>query len=307
MRGLAKRMGYKINEYGVFKEGSEKTVPIASEADLYKFFKMDYVPPEMRENYGEIEAALEHGIPELIEFKDLQGLFHVHSVWSDGHDTLEAMIAAARDRGYKFVGISEHSKVATYAHGLDETRLSMQSAEIDRLSKKYKEIKILKGIEVDILSDGSLDFSDEVLSKLDFVIASVHSGFKMEEKEMTARICRALSNPHMDILGHATGRMLLGRKGYAVNLDEVLNAAKKYKKCIEINCSPHRMELDWSHVKKAIEMGIPLSINPDAHRVHELDWVPFGIGVARKGWAKRANILNTLPWEKIRAKFGAAN
>ena len=300
LRTMAKKMGYKISEYGIFKEGSEKPVPIDSEQDFYAFFKMDYVPPELRENLGEIEAALEHRIPQLIEASQLQGIFHVHSVWSDGRNTLEEMIRGAQERGYGFVGISEHSKIAAYAHGLDETRLQEQSVEIDRLQQKFTGIKILKGIEVDILADGSLDFSDEILSRLDFVIASVHSNMRIDEKAMTERICRALSNPHVDILGHPTGRLLQGRQPYAVDIDKVLKTAARHKKCIEINASPHRLDLNWTYIQQAVKMGIPLAINPDAHRIAELDYVQFGVGMARKGWATPANILNSQPWESIR-------
>jgi DNA polymerase (family 10) len=303
MRGHAKKRGFKINEYGIFKEDTEKAITIKSERELFDFFHMDYIPPEMREDCGEVEAALQHRIPALVDRSQLQGIFHVHSTWSDGRDSLEDMISGARERGYRFVGISEHSKVAAYAHGLDERRLAQQSAEIDRLREKFTDIEILKGTEVDILPDGTLDFPDGVLSELDFVIASVHSNFKMEEKEMTARICRALSNPHVDILGHATGRLLLGRKPYPVNLEEVLKTAVAHKKCIEINASPHRLELEWPWVRRAKELGIKFSINPDAHRIRELDYVEFGIGVARKGWATPADILNTLPWTKLRKHF----
>lgn len=299
LRTMAKKMGYKINEYGIFRENSEKPVAIKTEEDIYSFFKMDFIPPEMRENLGEIEAALEHRIPKLVDFSDLAGVFHVHSTWSDGRNSLEEMIRAALDRGYRYVGISEHSQIAAYAHGLDTARLQEQSAEIDRLQKKYETIRILKGIEVDILSDGNLDLDDASLSRLDFVIASVHSAFRLDEKAQTERICRAIANPLVDILGHPTGRILQGRPGYAVNLDEVLKTALRHKKCIEINASPHRLDLDWTHVKQAVDMGIPLAIDPDAHRTSEFDYVQFGIGMARKGWAASGNILNTKPWDEI--------
>jgi DNA polymerase (family 10) len=299
LRTLAKKKGYKINEYGVFHEKNDKPVPLNSEEEFYSFFKMDYIPPEMRENLGEIEAAQKHRIPKLVEQKDLAGVFHVHSVWSDGRNSLEEMIRAAADRGYKYVGISEHSQAAAYAHGLDAARLLEQSHEIDQLQKKYSGIRILKGIEVDILPDGNLDMDEASLSRLDFVIASVHSAFRLDEAAMTERICRAIAHPLVDILGHPTGRILQGRSGYAVNLDEVFKAALRHKKCIEINASPHRLDLDWKHVKQAVDLGIPLAIDPDAHRTTEFDYVPFGIGMARKGWAKRADILNTLPWNEI--------
>lgn len=302
LRMLAKKKGYKINEYGIFPEDSEKPLPIKSEKDIYAFFKMDYIPPEMRENLGEIEAAQEHRIPQLVQQSDIAGVFHVHSVWSDGHNSLEEMIRGAVERGYHYVGISEHSQVAAYAHGLDSIRLKEQSEEIDKLQKKYSAIRILKGVEVDILPDGALDLDDASLSRLDFVIASVHSAFRLEEKAMTERICRALAHPLVDILGHPTGRILQGRAGYAVNLEEVFKTAVRHKKCIEINASPHRLDLDWTHVKQAVDLGIPLSINPDAHRVTEFDYVPFGVGMARKGWAAPGDILNTRTWDEIARK-----
>lgn len=299
MRSYAKKLGYKINEYGIFREGTNRPISIKTEKDLFAFFKMDYIPPELREGLGEVNAALEHKIPAIVEPSEIRGVFHVHSVWSDGRNSLEDMVVAARDRGYEYVGISEHSKVATYARGLDEKRLKRSHEEIDDLRRKYKNIQILKGIEVDILPDGSLDFPDEILSRLDFVIASVHSQFRMEEKEMTARVCRALSNPHVDILGHATGRLLLGRKGYAINLDEVFKTAAWYKKIIEINANPHRLDLDWTHVKKAREMGIRFAVNPDAHSIKEYDHMKFGIGVARKGWTTAEDIINTRPVDQL--------
>ena len=299
LRTIAKKLGYKINEYGIFKEGSEKPAPVKSEEDIYSFFKMDYVPPEMRENLGEIEAAQNHEIPKLVQESDLKGILHVHSVWSDGHNPLEEMIRGAAERGYRYVGISEHSKAAAYAHGLDEARLREQGAEIDRLQKKFSTIKILKGIEVDILPDGTLDLDDDALGKLDFVIASVHSAFRMDEKSMTDRICRALSHPLVDILGHPTGRLLQERPGYAVDLEQVFKTAARAKKCVEINASTHRLDLEWTHIKQAIETGVTLCINPDAHRLAEYESMQFGVGIARKGWATPKDILNTRTWKQI--------
>lgn len=299
LRTIAKKLGFKINEYGIFKEGSEKPLAVKSEEDIYSFFKMDFIPPEMRENLGEIEAAQKHKIPKLVEGTHLKGVFHVHSVWSDGHNPLDEMIRGAMERGYGYVGISEHSKAAAYAHGLDEARLQEQGVEIDKLQKKYPAIRILKGIEVDILPDGQLDLDDDSLSRLDFVIASVHAAFRMDEKAMTDRICRALSHPLVDILGHPTGRILQGRAGYTVDMERVLKTAAAGKKCVEINASPHRLDLEWTHIKQAIDAGVTLAINPDAHRLSEYEYVEFGVGIARKGWATPADILNTRKWDEI--------
>lgn len=303
LRGIAKKRGYKINEYGVFQEATDRRVEIGSERDLYAFLEMELVPPEMRENTGEVEAAAQHRLPPLVALPHLRGIFHVHSLWSDGHVSLSDMIAAAHARGVRYVGISEHSKIAAYAHGVDEHRLMQQSSEIDRLQNDYPDMRILKGIEVDILEDGTLDFPDEVLARLDFVIASVHSHFRMEEGEMTRRICRAISNRHVDILGHPSGRLLLSRSAYAVNLEEVLKTAALKGKCVEINANPDRLDLDWTWVKRAKEMGIKLSINPDAHSIPELDHVEFGIGTARRGWAGPEDIINTWEWDRIQRYF----
>jgi DNA polymerase (family X) len=297
----AKTKGYTLQERGLLK--GKKQVTVESEEKLYELLDMDFVPPEMREGLGEVELASQHRLPVAVKLDDIKGIFHVHSLYSDGSNTLEEMIAASRDRGYQFVGISEHSKIAYYAGGLDEARLAEQGREIDALRRKYKDITILKGIEVDILADGSLDMPDEVLANLDFVIASIHSGFKMNETEMTARICRALANPHVDILGHATGRLLLARKGYAVNIEEVLQTARKYEKTIEINASPRRLELDWRLVHHARQLGIRFSINPDAHSISELDYVPYGVAVARKGWATAEDIINASAWPDIKRHF----
>jgi DNA polymerase (family 10) len=301
MFDFASKRGFKMEADGIFRKG--KAVAIKTEEELFELLECDFIPPELREDTGEIEAAFAHQLPALIEQRDLKGVFHVHSTWSDGQHTLEEMVAAAAQRGYEYVGISEHSKSAYYAHGLDEQRLAKLSVEIDRLQKKYKCIRILKGSEVDILPDGTLDYFDAVLRKLDFVVASVHSRFSMPEREMTQRICRALSNSHVDILGHATGRLLMRRKGYDVNLEEVLQTALRHRKCIEVNANPWRLDLEWKWIKRAKELGVKFAINPDAHYTYEFDNMMWGIANARKGWASASDVINTLPWSEAKAFF----
>ncbi len=291
-RTLAKRMGLKISEYGIFK--GKRLIPCKDEADIFKVLGLHYVPPELRENSGEIEAAKKGKLPKLIEAKDVKGIFHVHSTYSDGVAPLEDMVRRAEELGYEYVGISDHSKTAVYANGLSEERVKKQHKELDRLQKKYKKIKIFRGTESDILADGSLDYSDKFLELFDFVIGSIHSRFNMSEKEMTKRICRAMEHPRMTFWGHPTGRLLLGRAGYAIDYDAIFEMAKKHGVTIEINANPHRLDLDWRVCQRPKALGIKLSIHPDAHSVDGLSDVVFGVGIARKGWLEKQDVLNTM-------------
>ncbi|HLD56117.1 MAG TPA: DNA polymerase/3'-5' exonuclease PolX, partial [Candidatus Omnitrophota bacterium] len=284
-RTIAKRRGLKISEYGIFK--GRKLIPCKTEADLFKVLKLNYIPPELRENQGEIEIAEKGEFPHLIETTDIKGIFHVHSDYSDGIAPLEAMVARAGALGYDYVGISDHSKSATYANGLSEERVKKQHRELDRIQKKFQKIRIFRGVESDILQDGSLDYSDRVLESFDFVIGSIHSRFQMSEKEMTKRICRAMEHPKMTIWGHPTGRLLLGRSGYAVNFDAVFETARKNNVVIEINANPQRLDLDWRLLRAAKAKRLRFAINPDAHSVSGLDDVAYGVGIARKGWLEK--------------------
>jgi DNA polymerase (family X) len=301
IRHRAKAMGIKVNEYGLFKE--EKLIECHSEADIYSALGLDYIPPEIRENNGEIEASEKHQIPKLLERQDIKGTFHVHTVYSDGTNTIEEMVQAARKMGFSYIGISDHSRSAFYARGLNKEEIMRQLEEIDDLNEKYKDFRILKGIESDILPDGSLDYEEDVLKLFDFVIASVHSNFKLEKDKMTERLINAIKNKHTTMLGHPTGRILLARKEYDLDLYAVIDAAAEYNKIIEINADPHRLDLDWRYLKYAKEKSVKLSINTDAHNVQGLNNIDFGIGIARKGWLESHNVINTMPLQELLQYF----
>jgi DNA polymerase (family X) len=297
LRGIAKTKGIKINEYGVFK--GEKKVGGKEEEDVYRALGMDWIEPELREDRGEIEAAKEARLPKLVKEPEIKGDLHVHSNWSDGTSPIEEIARAAQKRGYQYVAICDHSKSLKITHGLDESRLMKQIEEIDRINEKMKGFQILKGTEVDILSDGRLDLSEKVLGKLDLVVAAVHSGFKQEKEKMTKRIVRALENPLVHILAHPSGRLLGARDPYEVEIDEVMEAAKQYRKALEINAYFERLDLDDIHCRKAKEMGIPLAIGTDSHHVDQMWMISLGVAVARRGWLETPNVLNTLPLKGI--------
>jgi DNA polymerase (family X) len=291
MRHRAKEMGYKINEYGLFK--GESLIPCRDEKEFFAALGLQFIPPELREDHGEIAAAEQGQLPALVELSDLKGIFHIHTVYSDGSATLLDMAEAARARGYQYIGITDHSRSAAYARGLKEETLQQQLLEIDMLNQHWQDFRILKGIESDILVDGVLDYSDDILRQFDFVIASVHSHFRMAETEMTNRIVKAMENPYVTMLGHPTGRLLLAREGYPLNMTAIIEAAARTKTFIEINASPYRLDLDWRWCKYAKEKGVMLSINPDAHAIEELDAVRYGVGIARKGWLTAEDVANT--------------
>jgi DNA polymerase (family 10) len=291
MRARAQQFGLKLNEYGL--EGEKGAIRAKDEAEIFHALKLDYIPPELRENTGEIEAAAEHRLPKLVEWKDLRGTFHCHTDWSDGRNSLEEMAEAAREMGWQYLGIADHSQSLGVARGLDPDRVRQQFAEIDRLNKKWKDFRILKGTECDVLPDGRLDYPDELLEQFDYVVISVHSHFNMSKEEMTRRIVRAMQHPKVTMLGHATGRLLLRRDGYPLDLDQVLKIAAENKVMIEINGQPDRMELDWVHVKHAKSLGVMLVLNPDAHSTAELRYVRYALDVARRGWLEKSNVLNS--------------
>jgi DNA polymerase (family 10) len=306
LRSLEKANGYKINEYGIFRRNKDddydsdiaenvtNKIKVKDEKEFYGIFGMQYIPPELREGTGELDAALNGGIPVLIEEKDLRGVFHIHSTYTDGKESMEAMIEECIKLGYEYIGISDHSVSARYANGLSADELESQIEYIGRLNKKYADkIKIFKGVESDILPDGSLDYDDKTLSKLDFVIASVHSNFNMTESLMTERIVKAIKNPYTTMVGHLTGRLLLERKEYPLNIGRILDCASEYKTVIELNANPKRLDIDWRHIKSALSKNVMLSINPDAHKTEGIRFVNYGVGIARKGWAKKSDILNT--------------
>ncbi len=300
MRSLARKSGWTLNEYGFSELGEEekrgkvkRIVKCKDEEDIYKALKLDYIPPELRENMGEFDAATRHALPNLITEEDIKGTFHCHSTYSDGANSVREMADAARSLGWQYLGIADHSKIAAYAGGLSVERVKQQHKEIDTLNRALSGFRIFKGTEVDILPDGSLDFEDKVLATFDYVVASIHSKFKMTEAEATKRIIKALKNKHVTMLGHATGRLLLQREGYPVNMVDVINAAGDHGKIIEINSHPLRLDLDWRFCKYATERGILISINPDAHNIDGLRDVGYGVGIARKGWLEPRHVLNT--------------
>jgi DNA polymerase (family 10) len=289
LRQRAIDYGYKLNEYDL--AGAKKS--IKEEADIYKALDLAYVPPELREDTGEIDAAAKKALPDLLELDDIHGVFHNHTTWSDGAASLEQMANAARALGYQYLGIADHSQSLTVANGLTPKRVRDQQKEIDAFNTKHKGFRLFKGTEVDILADGSLDFDDKVLESFDYVVASVHSFFNQPQEEMTARIIKAISHPNVTMLGHATGRLLLRRDAYKVDLDAVLQAAAKAGTMIEINANPYRLDLDWIHCKRAKALGLTLVINPDAHATEELAFTRFGVDVARRGWLEKGDVFNT--------------
>ncbi|HVB73408.1 MAG TPA: DNA polymerase/3'-5' exonuclease PolX [Ktedonobacteraceae bacterium] len=308
LRRRALSMNMTINDYGLFrgKEPHLELVPCKDEADIYAALGMAYIEPELREDTGEIEAAIEGTLPVLVQLDDIQGILHAHSTWSDGQNTIREMAEACIARGYHYLGMTDHSKVAAYAGGLNEDALRRQGEEIDRLNEEFAgRIRLLKGTECDILRDGSLDFSDETLASLDFVVASIHSLFNLSQEEQTQRMLRAIANPYVDIIGHPTGRILLGREGYTLDIDAVINAAAEHGVSIEINAHPSRLDLDWRYLRRARDRGMKIPVNPDAHSVDGLDVVRYGINIARKGWLRSADVLNTLSTEAVMAYFRA--
>jgi len=297
LRGIAKAKGIKINEYGAFK--GEKKIAGKEEKDIYRSLGMDWIEPELREDRGEIEGAQKGRLPKLLQESEIKGDLHVHSKWSDGVFSIEEMAKAAQKRGYQYVAICDHSKSLKIAHGLDESRLIKQIEEIDSINEKFEGFQILKGTEVDILSDGRLDFSEEILEKLDFVVAAIHSGFKQDRGKMTKRIIQALENPHIHILAHPSGRLLGARDPYEVEMDELMEAAKKYGKALEINAYFERLDLDDIHCRKAKEMGIRVGIGTDAHHLDQMWMMSLGVAVARRGWLEAKDVLNTMSLKEI--------
>src|SRR6266705_2590691 len=297
LRRRALSMNMTINDYGLFKgkEPNLELVPCKNETDIYAALGMAYIEPELREDMGEIEAAVHGTLPKLVQESDLRGVLHVHSTWSDGQNTIRDMAEACIARGFMYLGITDHSKAAAYAGGLSEDSLRRQHEEIDRLNEEYAgRLRILKGTECDILKDGSLDYADEVLASLEFVVASIHSNFNLSPEEQTRRMLHAISNPYVNIIGHPTGRLLLERAGYALDMEAVIDAAVEHGVCIEIKAHPSRLDMDWRLVKRARDRGMKIPIDPEAHILAGLDVIRYGIGVARKGWLSASDVLNTM-------------
>jgi|SRR5579864_5585666 len=303
LRKRAIARGYKLSEYAL--EGSKGSLACSTEADLYAALGLAEIPPELREDQGEIDAAEQGPIPRLVERTDLTGTFHCHTNWSDGAATLEEMAEAAMAAGLKYLGIADHSRSAGYAGGLSIDRVHEQWQAIDALNQKFgKRFRLFKGTECDILSDGSLDYPDDVLEGFDYVVASVHSIFTLRREAMTARIVRAVSHPRVTMLGHPTGRLLLAREAYQVDLDAVIEAAAKAGTMIEINANPHRLDLDSPHCRSARALGVRIVVNPDAHATSGLDDLDYGIGVARRARLVPADIVNTAPLKEVTQALG---
>ncbi|MBN1901504.1 DNA polymerase/3'-5' exonuclease PolX [Candidatus Sumerlaeota bacterium] len=292
MRGRALKQGYKLNEYGLFRRDSNKSKALESEAEIFAELGLSYIPPELREDQGEIDAAEKKAIPKLVQFKDLRGLFHLHTPYSDGLPSIQDYVDYARKRDWEYIGISDHSQSAYYANGLSLEKIERQIREIDSINGKIGGFRIFKGIESDILPDGSLDYPDNILALFDFVIISIHSKFKMTRDEMTGRIIRAMQSPYATMLGHPTGRLLLGREGYQLDMEAIIKSAAANHVAIELNSHPYRLDLDWRYIRRAIEAGVLISVNPDAHRLENMEYAELGTGIARKGWCEPRHILN---------------
>ena len=290
---IAKAKGFRLTEDGLLKGG--KVVASKTEEDIYKALGLQYIPPELREGLGEIKQARAKKIPHLVELNDLRGILHAHTDASDGAATLDQMAKAARERGYQYFGVTDHSQTAHYAGGLTVEEIDLQHAQIERLNKRTAgKFRIFKGIEFDILPDGSLDYPDEVLRRFDFIVASVHGQFRMDRAAQTERIVRAVRNPFVTILGHMTGRQLLRRPGYEVDVEKILKACAKHGVAVEINSNPWRLDLDWRWYQRGLELGCMFSIDPDAHSTSEIDHVRWGVSLARKGGVPPERILNSL-------------
>jgi DNA polymerase (family 10) len=299
LRQRALKMGYTLNEYSLADLKTEKPVAGKTEEEIYGKLKLDYIPPELRENLGEIDAAANHTLPVLITLDDLRGDVHMHTVETDGKNTIEEMAEAAKARGYKYMAITDHSKNLAFANGLDDKRAVAHIQRIREANDKIDGITIFAGIEVDILADGDLDLSDNVLAQMDVVIASVHSVFSQEPAKMTERLLKAVENPNTSIIGHPTGRLQLRRDAYHFDMDAVLTTAAKHKVAMELNSYPDRLDLNDVHLRQAKQRGVKIVINTDSHHTSHLDKIRYGILQARRAWLTKENVLNTLPAEKF--------
>jgi len=296
LRQLAIKKGYKLSEYGLFKKN--KYVCGKTEKEVYAKLGLPVMAPELRENTGEIEAAMRKKLPKIIPYNVIKGDLHVHSRWSDGLNSIEEMAKAAQRRGNKYIALTDHSKSTYVAKGMDKKRLVKYLAEIEKVQKKVK-IRILKGAEVDILADGSLDFDNKVLKKLDLVLVDIHSGFKSSRKEMTARILKAFDNPYVNIFAHPTGRLINQRNPYDFDFEKVAKKAKERGIALEVDSQPARLDLKDTHIRAAVELGCKISISSDAHSVDQLRFMELGIAQARRGWAQEKDVINTWPLKKL--------
>jgi len=299
LREMALKKGLKLNEYGIFREKDNKKLGGKNEEDVYKILKLQYVPPEMREDRGEIEAAKKNALPQLLELKDLKGDLHVHTKESDGSHTTAELITAAKERGYEYIAITDHTKGLGVARGLNEERVLEEKKEIDALNKKLRGFKLLMGLEVDIRSDGRMDLPDEILSKMDIVVASIHSGFRQSKEQITKRLVSAMKNPYVSVIAHPTGRLIGERDPYDVDMEHILKVAKETGTAIEINAYPLRLDLNDIHAKKAKELGVKIAISTDAHLISQFDYMSYGVSIARRGWLEKGDVWNTLKYGSL--------
>jgi DNA polymerase (family 10) len=293
LRTIGLKLGYKLNEYGLFRREDDSLVASETEKEIYRALGMDYVQPELRENRGEIEAAMEHKLPKLIELNEIRGDLHCHTNWSEGTMTIKEVVEKAKGLGFSYVAITDHSKSLGIAHGLDEERLKEQGKEIEAINEELEGFTVIKGIECDIKADGSMDLSESSLADLDIVVASIHSGFKNDEETMTNRMISAIHNEHVDIIGHPTGRIIQKRKPYPLNLDKVIEEAAAQRVALEINAYPERLDLDDISSRKTMEAGALVSIGTDAHALNQMEFLPLGVSVARRGWLTTKDVANT--------------
>jgi DNA polymerase (family 10) len=311
LRGRANKMGYTLNEYALATLKGERPVASRSEEEIYAKLGLDYVPPELRENMGEIDAAAEHRLPELVELKNIRGDLQMHTTASDGKNSIEEMALAAKRLGYEYISLTDHSKAVTVANGLDERRTLEQIKKIRAANAKGLGIRILASSEVDVLKDGRLDLDDEVLEQLDVVLVSIHSYMNLEREEMTDRILAAIENPRTQIVGHPTGRLVLRRDAYAYDMERILDAAREHGVVMECNAAPERLDLKDTHLRMARERGVKIVISTDAHTTRGLEAMRYGVQMARRGWLEKKDVINTLPVEKLlaalRPKGGAAS
>ena len=301
MRSLAIKNGYSLNEYALNSKTKTNEDVINDESDLYKALGLSFIHPALREDQGEVEAAKDASLPNLIQIENLKGTFHNHTTASDGKNSLSEMAEAATDLGLQYLGISDHSKSSVQANGLSDEELLQQVKEIkDFNDRNNNELTIFSGVECDILKDGSLDYNESVLSQLDYCIASVHSSFSLTENEMTQRVIKAIESPHVTMIGHLTGRLLLLRKPYDINVSKIIDACAKNNTIIEINANPRRLDMDWRWWKKAKDKGVKCSINPDAHKIEHFQYLHFGVKIAQKGWLESSDVVNCLPVDEIK-------
>src|SRR5262245_11399971 len=305
MRERALKLGLKLNEYGLF-DANEKYIAGADEAGIFEALGLPYIPPVLREDWGEMEAASQGKLPNIVQLEDIRGDLHMHTTWSDGKYSAEEMVEAGRKRGYRYIALTDHSKSLGVAGGLSDDDLMRHTDECRALAAKYSDIRVLAGTEVDIRQDGTLDYSDELLAKLDFVVASVHSGFKQDKATLTMRVVKAMQNPHVRVIGHPTGRLLGDREPYELDLDEIMKEAARTRTCLEVNCNFHRLDLNDMHCRKAREMGVHVIINTDSHNYDDLLNLPYGVATAQRGWIEKDRVLNAKPVEDmLKFKSGA--